>query len=277
LRFDVLEDRRVLSGNVTSLQAGINLTLSGDAAANRIAIIGTGTPGTFRVYSADGSTRIDGQLSKTFVGATGDLGIGLKEGADLLTMTNLTIGGSLGIDMGAALGPDGSADQTFLTNVNVNGAAVGGLALPIVGLGITTGAGNDLTLLTRVNVVSNLGIDAGAGTDIVSATISSFGSLAATATIDMGADGSADFLYLTSDRFNGTGAKTFNLGDGNNYFVSTASTYIGPVAVNSGTGNDWFIIPYNRFASAVIIHHGTGTDRIINAANAFAVPLVYAP
>lgn len=238
LRFDVLEERRVLSGNVTSVQTGANLTLTGDAAANRIAIIGTGSPGTFRVFSADGSTRIDGQLSKTFVGVTGDLGISLKEGADLLTTTNLTVGGSLSIDLGA---------------------------------------GNDLSFLTRVNVVSNLGIDAGAGTDIVSAAVSSFGSLVATATIDMGTDGSADYLYLTADRFNGTGAKTFNLGDGNNFFVSAASAYSGPVAVNSGTGNDWFIIPSNRFGDAVIIHHGTGTDRIINHANKFAVPLVYAP
>src|SRR2546423_76010 len=64
LRFDILEDRRVLSGNVTSSPAvGPSLVLTGDAANNAIGIIGTSTPGTFRVYSVDGTTKIDGQLS----------------------------------------------------------------------------------------------------------------------------------------------------------------------------------------------------------------------
>ncbi len=105
LRYESLEKREVLAGNVTAAIVGGNLVISGDDNHNNIEIVGTGVPGEFRVIGLDlaGATLINGAAGPaTFRGVMGGILINARGGNDLVAAHSLTTFGDLNVQGGAA-------------------------------------------------------------------------------------------------------------------------------------------------------------------------------
>ncbi len=85
----------------TSLVGGI-LTVTGDAANDDIAIVGTSNPGELTVTGRDG-TLVNGvpDGSTTIPGVSSDLRINLGDGANVLAIDNAYINGAITITSGA--------------------------------------------------------------------------------------------------------------------------------------------------------------------------------
>ncbi len=95
LCFETVESRRLMAVT-TSLDANGNLTVTGDAAADVIAIFGTSNAGEFTIQGS--GTTVDGGASATISGVTADLIIRLEEGSDILKLDNVYLAGDLTID-----------------------------------------------------------------------------------------------------------------------------------------------------------------------------------
>src|SRR5580700_11193475 len=80
-----LEDRTLLSGNVTATVTGAgNLLVVGDAKGNEILIQST-SGGALQVSSLDGTTTINGGSSPfSTTGVTGNVAVFMKQGADVV-------------------------------------------------------------------------------------------------------------------------------------------------------------------------------------------------
>jgi hypothetical protein len=84
----------------TSYDSGTGtLTITGDAAADDIAIFGTSTAGEITIQGRNGTT-VDGGASATIPGVTGDLVIGADGGNDVLNLDNVYLAGDLTIETG---------------------------------------------------------------------------------------------------------------------------------------------------------------------------------
>jgi hypothetical protein len=99
LSFESIEPRRLMAVT-TSLDASGNLTVTGDAAADKIAIFGTSNPGEFTIQG-DGTT-VDGGACATIAGVSGNLIVNLAGGNDVLNMDNVYLAGNLTVNTGDA-------------------------------------------------------------------------------------------------------------------------------------------------------------------------------
>jgi hypothetical protein len=88
LAFEQLESRR-LTAVTTSLNSG-TLSITGDAAADDIAIVGTANPGEFTITGRSGTT-VDGMASVTIPGVTADLVIDMRDGENVVDLDNVYI------------------------------------------------------------------------------------------------------------------------------------------------------------------------------------------
>jgi hypothetical protein len=88
LAFESLEARRLMAVT-TSLNNG-TLSITGDAAADDIAVVGTPNPGEFTIMGRNGTT-VDGMASLTIPGVTADLFLDLRDGDNVVDMDNVYI------------------------------------------------------------------------------------------------------------------------------------------------------------------------------------------
>jgi hypothetical protein len=75
---------------VTAALNSGTLTITGDAAADDIAVVGTANPGEFTITGRNGTT-VDGMASVTISGVTADLVVDLRDGDDVFDMDNVYI------------------------------------------------------------------------------------------------------------------------------------------------------------------------------------------
>jgi hypothetical protein len=159
LRFERLEDRAMLAGNVSTAfdnTVGGALVLTGDNSANHL-VIHQVAPNSFQVLGVGTNVNVNGQNfnSFTFKNVT-DVTIDLMGGNDSLVMYNMTVNGTLTIDMGAG------NDVLSVVNVRENVATESaGLAT------ITLGSGNDVATIVNFSSSADIAIDAGEGRDVV--------------------------------------------------------------------------------------------------------------
>jgi hypothetical protein len=128
LAFEQFESRRLMAVT-TSLSAG-TLTITGDAAADDIAIVGTDRPGELTITGRNG-TAINGIAdgSVTISGVTGNLTVDSGAGGDVLSLDNVYIARSITITTG-----DGNDHVTLAAEGEVS---------PLFDLEINTGSGDD--------------------------------------------------------------------------------------------------------------------------------------
>jgi hypothetical protein len=128
LGFEQFEPRQMMA--VTTSIADGTLTVTGDAAADDIAIVGTARAGELTITGRNGTT-INGSAngSVTIPGVRGSLIINIDAGDDVLSLDNVYIAGSITITSG-----DGNDLVTL-------GAA--GVVSPALYLSINSGSGND--------------------------------------------------------------------------------------------------------------------------------------
>ena len=116
-QMEALEGRHLQAGNVTAaLTKNGNLEITGDNAANRIAVVYNG--GLIHVESSDGNaTVVNGTVNVDPAMLTGDLKINLKGGDDTVTVNlpNLTLPNNLKIDTGSG------SDLVIVTGTTARG------------------------------------------------------------------------------------------------------------------------------------------------------------
>jgi hypothetical protein len=130
--FERLEDRTLLSGNVTAIvTSGGNLQVVGDAKDNQIVIQSTST-GALQVSSLDGTTTINGGNTPfTTSAVTGDVDVFMKQGADVVDVGGEGTLTSLPHNLIVDTGP---GDDT----VAVENASIGGSVALFGGVGSDT-------------------------------------------------------------------------------------------------------------------------------------------
>jgi VCBS repeat-containing protein len=131
LKFEPLESRAMLAGNITAFVSGGTLHLRGDSEDNEITIEQSASR-SFTVSSRDGSTTINGQSEVTFTRVRKDLNISMGNGDDVVELL-------------------GSEDDPLWV---------------VNRLRVTTGNGDDQVLLSDVRAL-RLNIDTGSGNDTV--------------------------------------------------------------------------------------------------------------
>src|SRR5207247_5079240 len=89
MRFESLEARLALAGNVTAALVGGALIITGDNSANGI-LVERVDADSFRITGL--GTRVNGSFSaKQINGVTTGIGIDMKSGSDVVTLKNLTV------------------------------------------------------------------------------------------------------------------------------------------------------------------------------------------
>jgi hypothetical protein len=157
LRFESLEKRQVLAGNVTALLSGANLLITGDGAANDILVEGLpGFPGRVRITpqtNAGGPTTLNGQTAALIFPSFGDIRINLGNGSDALEFNSDpgvtdTLPGNLVIDGGRG------DNDISISNYTIGGSLV-----------VRNSTGIDSVLIdnTDVGVDINVSSDASTG------------------------------------------------------------------------------------------------------------------
>jgi hypothetical protein len=126
-RFELLELRLALAGNVTAALFSGGLLITGDNSANGI-LVEQIDADSFRVTGL--GTRVNGSFSPQRIdGVVNGIGLDMRGGNDVVTLKNLTVPGE--------------------------------------GLGVLLGDGNDVLLMTGVTVLGACGIDGGSGSDAI--------------------------------------------------------------------------------------------------------------
>ncbi len=101
LRLETLEDRQVLSGMVSAVVQDGNLTITGNAAPNEIAIYAGDNPGEILIAGAtttgdaSGNTVVNGSHAPVLLtGVTGNIAVNLAGGDDRVVVTNVNLAGN---------------------------------------------------------------------------------------------------------------------------------------------------------------------------------------
>jgi hypothetical protein len=193
----------------TALNSG-TLTITGDSAADDIAIVGTANPGEITVTGRNGTT-INGTPngSVTIPGVTADLVLALDDGDNVVDMDNVYIARDIRVTTG--VGSD---------NITLGAASP---VSPANDLIVSTGSGQDSIRLGvtiyNVYVAADCVIAAGDGNDVVSAYGAS-----SLAQFSVTGDGGADSLLLVGVTAGGQMTVTGNDGD-NSLAVLTSSAF----------------------------------------------------
>ena len=167
LEFENLESRRLLAVT-TALNSG-TLTVTGDSAADDIAIVGTANPGEITITGRNGTT-INGTPNgnATIPGVTADLILELGDGDNVLDMDNVYLAGNIGVTTGA-------------DNDRISLGATSPVS-PANDLAVSSGAGNDVIFENSYHVFvgRNNILNSGTGNDsIVLGGASALGSIIA--------------------------------------------------------------------------------------------------
>jgi hypothetical protein len=169
LKFEPLETRALLAGNVTASVTAGELDITGHAAGNAIQVWQTG-PTTWKVQGI--ATTVNGSHN-TFIatGITGDIDANLPDANSFIRVFNGVVPGSLKIDVGRnntvsinKVTTGASLDVSTVENsvtITVSNAVVGG------DLGIDTGNGVNAVSVNAVAVTEDVNIDTGNNKNVV--------------------------------------------------------------------------------------------------------------
>jgi hypothetical protein len=167
-RFEQLEPRQLLAGDVAVSVVGSELLIQGDALDNKIMVTAGAEVGSFVVTGVDGTTvHLEGQSPAGQVSVTGvrSARIRLGEGSDLVAVVGADFRGSLGIEGG--VGDDRVRIGTGDTEVN--SILPANLAVTVRGLlRVSTGAGEDQVSIDNAMLQGWTSIETGADNDAVS-------------------------------------------------------------------------------------------------------------
>jgi hypothetical protein len=171
VRFESLEHRLALAGNVTAALVGGSLIITGDGSGNGI-LVEQVDADSFRVTGL--GTRVNGNGSRQVNGVVNGIGIDLRGGNDIVQMRSLTVpGAGLGILTGSGV------DTLTLNSVRVNGITAidtgtetDSIAIDRGNLrwhtGIKTRSGNDALAITRTTILGSLSVQMDSGADALS-------------------------------------------------------------------------------------------------------------
>jgi hypothetical protein len=181
-RFESLENRRLLAGDVIAQIKNGDLVIKGDGAANGITITAGATAGTVVITGVDAggsATNVNGTANGTVTlsGFTDDLKIKMKGGDDVVTITGLTVPDEIDIELGK---------------------------------------GADTLTLTDVTASDEADIDGGKGADNITITDSTFDELEVETHRDNDTVSiSGTTVHDETELDGGKGTNTLNLGEGN--------------------------------------------------------------
>ena len=162
LAVEVLEDRRLMAGNILASLHGGNLVVRGDAADNQIQIVQLAQG--LRVHGLTGTT-VNGLASFDTAGKVNDVKVRMQQGG----VDRFMIQGAFNLrrDLDIRLG-----DGAVLIEGSAGPVTIGG------DLSVRTGAESDITLRNEVHVVGDTELDSGGTLNVVAgrATLPRFAS-----------------------------------------------------------------------------------------------------
>jgi len=257
---ELLEDRRMLAGNVDVRFSAENLTLIGDAQANVIGVLSE-TGGGIRVIGFSGTTlTYQGVSASEHIIPTATsstvkrLKINMKDGDDSVTV-NGTRAERATINLGSGNDAYRSQGNQEFGQFTLNGGAgEDRLDFHTVDLG-NANINMDEVIVFRASFDGKLTIRAGAGDNRISIVQSdAFGR-----TRIMSGSGT-DIVGLSSSRF--FGSVTVNAGSDNDIVQTLDSVFHEDVKINLGSGRDTLLYTTApEFYSRVLVHGGTGNDK----------------
>jgi hypothetical protein len=278
-RFESLEQRQLLAGDVLVNVVRGDLLIRGDAEGNEIAVTAGAEPGAFVVTGLNGTTvHQEGQTPTTEVTVTGvrnDVRIGLGDGNDSVSLIDAEVRGSISIHTGAGddevtvdqvaarggLGIDagddndtvtlGSENDTGATPLGVRDGALEGALRIRKGIRVNLGNGNDTLTLENAATHIGIGVNGGLGDDTISASGTS-GSILGI----LGGDGT-DTISLNDVRARHAGV---HAGAGNDD-VTIEDSVFATLGVALGEGDDTLSIGGNQARFAVLLG-GAGEDTL---------------
>jgi hypothetical protein len=207
-KFESLENRQMMAGDVVGRVHGGTLTLKGDNFNNGITITQGAVPNSVVVtgFTPVGGTptNVNGlpNTAVTFLNVINGLNVKLGIGNDEVAINNLNIFGKATIDMGSG------ADTVTINNSRFCKA-----------LDVDMGADADSLTISNSTVDGKVDIDTGRGCDDVTITASTFGAL----DVNLGEDN--DTVTITSTQV--VTETTLDGGPGINTFVNGNSNFFG--------------------------------------------------
>jgi len=275
--FERLEDRTLLAASVSlNVKKGI-LNITGDAASDTVAVVGTGVMGSVEVF-------VHAVSQGTFVGVK-TVNATLGAGDDILNVASLRIVDSLLVTAGAG------ADQVL-----IHDSAFGlHLAQQVnIGGSVSIGMGGDAGDIVSLHNDNDLGVRVGKALKIFTAAdvdIDGDGGSFASEVSDVTVGGELRIELSGQGDVNGDG-KEIDIDD-LNVASTTAligselvdrieisdSTFTGKFTGTLGGGNDYLDLDtgagdQDRFLASVVVDFGAGTDTLDNnPLNVFVSPL----
>jgi len=264
VRFEPLENRLLLSGDVTAVVADDgSLTLTGDSQDNAILIdmVGTGS-GEIRVSSGDGSTTINGQTGPVILsGLTGVVDAKMGKGADSVTVNSAVLPGSLLIDGGdgdttVTLSKSQVAGDLFVSGRNGNGTV--GLALSgVTGqVAVQHGNGNLSVAAAMSSIGGSLQVLGRKGYDQVFLT--GYVTIGGDVDLDLRDGGSRLTLFQA---FMG-GQLNIRATKGADEILLNTATVAGDIRIDTGDDADGIDIMDLTASAGVSIDTGKGDDTV---------------
>ena len=274
LRFERLEDRRMLAGNVSVSLTGNVLNITGDAASNAIAITSTadGAVTVTGLATPDGATTINtppnpqpGQaLFTAYAGYVGNIIVNMSgpgpasRGNDVVVVAGLSFNGSISIRMSSGNDFVGLGD--FDNSGNLVDPAVNTMLGPLVvhqGISIDLGAGDNQVfardVVTNGPNGPNLSIVAAGGANVISlsnVTVDHAFSLTTNGATTV------DVNHLTALN------ATFMLGNGDDQLtINNNSVIRGDLTIRTQTGNDQISFDSDTFTTFNLTT-GAGDDQV---------------
>jgi hypothetical protein len=261
--FEVQPPSFDVSGNVAArVSSRGDLTLTGDTRGNGVSVTAGLTPDTI-IVTGLGNTTIDGQVSVTLGGVTGNVTINLGQGDDVLLL-----GGAVQLDVARNLTINLGRDDDVLDLKNVTAAgtatisgAGGADAVTLADaafsrdLKVNLGKGANSLTLDRVAVNGKAKLEGGSAADVFQLMDSAF---AGSLVLDLGNGDNT----LQLDTVNVTGKTTVTAGKGADVIAVLDSVFGDRFKLSTGNGNDQVTLTGSTFDALALLDGGCGVDTL---------------
>jgi hypothetical protein len=250
-RFEPLEDRHLLAGDVTAQITNGDLVINGDKFDNGITIAAGTTAGTVVVTGVDAggsATNVNGTANGavTLSGFTGGLTVKMKGGNDTVAITGLTIVGPADLD-------GGKGNDSFTLSGDMFNSS----------LDVQLDKGADTLSLSNVKVTGDTNIHGGRGADHVTIAGSMF------STLDMALGRGSDSLDISGTTVSvttrlkgGRGSDSFTNGTGNSLANLTQNSFSGGGSSTTPSANS----PTLSISGAASVNEGSLYTLTLSAA-----------
>jgi hypothetical protein len=270
LRFERLEDRRLLAGNVSVSLTGNVLNITGDAASNAIAITSTadGAVTVTGLATSGGATTINTKpgapANQTFytsyAGYVGNIIVNMSgsgTASDIVVIAGLSFNGSISVRMSGGNDFVGLGD--FDNSAQLVDPAVNSMLVPLIvhqGISIDMGAGDNH--LMAHDVVTNGA--AGANFSIVAAAGANSISLSNVA-VDHGFSLTTNGATSVAIDHMTANSSTITLGNGDDQLLFNASVIRGDLTIRTQNGNDQISFDTDTITT-LNLSTGAGDDQV---------------